>query len=286
MKQYSHEDPDLEPYKEAISAYDKAYKAAGAPYWVFFEKKNPIGIVAVGKEPVRLLRPIGTPVSLIHILDYDIPSEAMCELASGMSKLFKDQEVDYAFVDIPAQHSELASCFTEHGFEEVAVSLRMALDLDGDFQQTSTLRFDKVNRDDVHQFIDHMREHMSGSPDTVLEMARENLRNLPVEFLHKWYESEALFIAYENNESVGVLNLSKGGLNISNMGVAEAHRGKGYGRQILMYGLKWLKDEGYELARLRVHRDNKPAISLYESLGFKETSQYRALIWWREKQSS
>jgi len=36
------------------------------PYWVFAEDTRPIGIIALGKEPVQLLAPIGTPLAMMY----------------------------------------------------------------------------------------------------------------------------------------------------------------------------------------------------------------------------
>ena len=66
---------------------------------------------------------------------------------------------------------------------------------------------------------------------------------------------------------------------VSNIGVAPRHRGKGIGRQIMLFALWMLKEEGLEKVGLRVHVDNKPAIHLYETLGFGVKEQNSVLIW-------
>ena len=66
---------------------------------------------------------------------------------------------------------------------------------------------------------------------------------------------------------------------VSNIGVAPRHRGKGIGRQIMLFALRTMKEEGLEEAGLRVHVDNKPAIHLYKTLGFGVKERNSALIW-------
>ncbi|MFW9844477.1 MAG: GNAT family N-acetyltransferase, partial [Candidatus Thorarchaeota archaeon] len=84
---------------------------------------------------------------------------------------------------------------------------------------------------------------------------------------------------YDDNELVGILDLSPQGLNIANIGVAPEHRGKGYGRKIMHYAFSTLKERGDKQARLRVHAENKKAIGLYESAGMKRGRSFKALIW-------
>jgi ribosomal protein S18 acetylase RimI-like enzyme len=47
----------------------------------------------------------------------------------------------------------------------------------------------------------------------------------------------------------------------------------------MQFALQQLKNSGCEQAYLRVHVENKPAIHLYESLGFEKAERYKTLIW-------
>jgi ribosomal protein S18 acetylase RimI-like enzyme len=55
------------------------------------------------------------------------------------------------------------------------------------------------------------------------------------------------------------------------------HRGRGYGKQIMLNLLSWGKRGGARTAHLGVMLNNPPALHLYESLGFREAYQY----WYR-----
>lgn len=57
------------------------------------------------------------------------------------------------------------------------------------------------------------------------------------------------------------------------LSINKAFRGKGYGRELVNYALEQMKDMGIMKATLFTRLNNKPARSLYESLGFKETSR-------------
>ncbi|WP_274630250.1 GNAT family N-acetyltransferase [Arvimicrobium flavum] len=55
---------------------------------------------------------------------------------------------------------------------------------------------------------------------------------------------------------------------------AEAERGKGYARRIVLSALKWARLRGARIAWLQVEASNERARSLYASLGFTELYRY------------
>jgi len=55
---------------------------------------------------------------------------------------------------------------------------------------------------------------------------------------------------------------------------AGKHRGKGYGRRMLLSALKWAFSRGARVAWLQVEEDNDPALALYRSLGFQDVYRY------------
>lgn len=52
-------------------------------------------------------------------------------------------------------------------------------------------------------------------------------------------------------------------------GVHPEYRGKGLGKRLLLQGLKYLKMKGAEVAELTVDTQNRPAHTIYQSLGFE-----------------
>jgi ribosomal protein S18 acetylase RimI-like enzyme len=55
--------------------------------------------------------------------------------------------------------------------------------------------------------------------------------------------------------------------------VLEEHRGKGYGRSIMLAGEEECRHRGYAHLDLNVFGNNTTAISLYDSLGYQVTAQ-------------
>lgn len=66
-------------------------------------------------------------------------------------------------------------------------------------------------------------------------------------------------------------------LGLFDIVTGEEHRGRGYGKQIMLNLLSWGKRSGARTAHLGVMLNNPPALHLYEKLGFREVYQY----WYR-----
>ena len=279
MEDYAHDDPKLEEYTEALEPYIGGYNARKVPYQVFVHDKKLVGIVVISEEPVRLIEPIGTPMSIVLVVDYSMPTEILKQFADAALRMAKECNAAYSFIDIPAEHDNLVNHFMSIDYSEIAHSLRMQLDLADYEGKSSALRFVKVERKDVGDFIEIIMKFMSGSSDNMIDIVFGNIKGLPEQFIDHWYNSTSLNYVYDEDELVGILDLSPQGLNIANIGVSPKHRGKGYGRKIMHYAFATLKERGDAQARLRVHAENKKAIHLYESGGMKRGRSFKALIW-------
>lgn len=55
---------------------------------------------------------------------------------------------------------------------------------------------------------------------------------------------------------------------IEPLGILPVYRGRGLGRLLLLAGLRWLAAQGAGRVRIGAWSDNRPAIALYQSLGF------------------
>jgi len=279
LQEYSHDDPKLAEYVEALEPYVGGYNARKVPYQVFIHDGELVGLVVVSEEPVKLLEPIGTLMSNIIVIDYTKPIEILKEFADGALKISKERNVVYSFIDVPAKYSEFIDHFNTIGYSEIAHSLRMERSLNDYEGETCNLRVVPAKREEVQDFIEKLKAFMSGSRDDVLNIILDNILELPEQFIDHWFSSTNLNYVYDGNELVGILDLSPQALNIANIGVSPEHRRKGYGKQIMQYAMQTLKEKDTEFARLRVHAENSKAIRLYESFGMTQGSSYKALIW-------
>ena len=279
MKVYSHEDPNLKQFLQKISKVTKQVDAMKLPYWVFVQDSNPVGIVVVGKEPMQLLASPGAAMAFVELLSTRLPKESIGAFAAEALKLTGQKNVEYALAKFPFDEDTAINQFKTANFKEFDDCYSMVCRLDKTFEPAKELQLRKVKKEEMHQFITLAGSFLQGSPDIALEEALQHISELPDEFLELYYTQEEFFIAYKNEQPVGILNLNTVKGLVSNVAVDRNERGKGYGRQLMVFGLQELKKKGCEQAYLRVHVENKPAIFLYESLGFTKAERYKRLIW-------
>ena len=283
MMVYSHDDPEAKPFLEKIPRYAQQAQTLNIPYWIFVQGSNPIGIVGVGQEPIQLIATPGTTVAIIQPIDTKQPRETIEEFASKALEIAAQRNVEYASVLFPFEEVQAIEIFREKGFKDFDDCYRMVCQLDRDFKPSDALQFKQIQREEMRQFISIAKKFLQGSPDITLTKALQFFFDLPEEFLNFYYTQEEFFFALRDQKKVGVLDINTNRGLISNVAVDSRERGKGYGRQIMLFGLEQLKKSNCKQAYLRVHVENKPAINLYESLGFLKTDRYKTLIWKRQK---
>lgn len=83
-----------------------------------------------------------------------------------------------------------------------------------------------------------------------------------------------IFIAELEGRIIGKVNLQfVAGLGgIYGLGILPEHRGKGYGRELLMQSIEKLQNMKATKIMLQVEANNESALSLYKSVGFQATS--------------
>lgn len=95
-------------------------------------------------------------------------------------------------------------------------------------------------------------------------------------------ENKTTFIATENNSDIGKVRIelldAVGG--IYGLGIMPKFRGRGFGRELLLKSVLKLIEKGAEKIMLQVEVNNKNALNLYKSCGFKENyvMEYYKLI--------
>jgi len=285
LKVYSHKDPEAKPFIEKISRYTHQAEAMKLPYWIFVQNLNPIGIVAIGKEPIQLLAPPGTSVALASLTDFKQPPENVKAFISEAVKLAAQNNVGYTMATFPSDQNEAITQFENAGFKEFDDCYQMTCQLNKPPAPSTELQFVQVKKEEMRQFISTAAKFLQGSPDVTLTEALRYMPMLPDDFLGFYYTLEKFYFANKDQTTVGILNINTNQRLISNIGVDPQQRGKGYGKQIMLFGLNQLKSSGCEQAYLRVHVNNSSAIHLYELLGFIKATRYKRLIF-RNQQTS
>lgn len=279
MKAYPHDNPKIKTVLDKISKYTKQAETMKMPYWVFMENLTPAGILTIGKEPVQLIEPPGTSMAILWLIDFKQSKEKIREFISQALDIAVKHEIKYALAHFYFDEKEAIEQFKVVGFEDFDDAYQMICPLGKSFQFSRELQFRQVQREEMRQFIKIASKFLQGSPDITLTKMLEHLLEVPNEFLNFYYTLERFYLAEKENRTIGIVNFNpKTGL-ISNIGVDPEQRGKGYGRQIMLFALNQLKNEGCRQARLRVHVKNERAIHLYESLGFVKKARFKTLIW-------
>jgi hypothetical protein len=83
MKVYFSGDPDAKEILEKVSRFTQQTQAMNLPYWVVVYETDPMGIVAVEKEPIQLYAPPGTPMALLRLINPSLPAEVIEEFIFG-----------------------------------------------------------------------------------------------------------------------------------------------------------------------------------------------------------
>jgi ribosomal protein S18 acetylase RimI-like enzyme len=87
---------------------------------------------------------------------------------------------------------------------------------------------------------------------------------------------EGFYVAELDGVVIGKIDVSFSahGGHIYGFAVLPEYQGRGYGRQILWHTIQEILARGYQHITLEVSVENKHALSLYHSCGFKETGSY------------
>ena len=280
---YSHDDPNAEDVIAKVVNYAEPARAMGLPFWVFAEERKPIGMVVFGREPVQLLAPTGTLMSFILIADPQVSREKIREFASEALDFVKRTAAQYAVAAFPHEKEEAIAEFESLGFEEIDDCYEMEYKMIQPFEVSDKIQFNKVNREKIQDFLCLAKEFLSDSPDVMLSQTLKFASELPKEFLDAYCNIEEFYFINKGEQTIGIINFNSKTGRISNVGIAPAHRRKGYGEQAIKFALNKLLENNIKQAYLRVHVKNKAAMKLYEKIGFLPAARIKTLIWRRSE---
>lgn len=282
MKIYPDSDSHMKQYSNEISEYTALARSMKLPYWIWVTEEKPIGLVIIGKEPIRLFAPLGTPMAVIELIDAKQSRTNLERFAKEAKQLAIKHNTEYATIVLSSEETNAIESFKKHDFRVLADSYIMVSQLSREFNDHTSLQFYPVKRKEARKWAKQASQFLKGSPDTILELGLKNILALPDAFIDLVFNLETFYFVNRNHEAIGVLEINRERGTIGNIGVKPSQRNKGYGRQIVTFGLKQLKAINCKQARLRVHAANNHAIHLYRSSGFK-IKQRRLTLIWRQK---
>lgn len=139
---------------------------------------------------------------------------------------------------------------------------RMVLDSEAlpTIKSAGLKKLNETNLNDVHNLFDKF-------PDQPDSFAENQLRD------------GIFFGFYEANELVSiagthVLSKNAGVAAIGNVFTEPRHRNKGLATKASIRVAQWLRAEGIETIVLNVAKNNKPALAIYENIGFRHYCEY------------
>jgi ribosomal protein S18 acetylase RimI-like enzyme len=279
LEVYSHEDAAVEPFMSRMPEVAEQVEALKLPYWLFVERLKPVGILIIGEEPIQLLASPGTTMAFADLLEVESASDVVEAFVGEALGLIAKQNVEYALAKLPFEQHAAIQAFQRRDFKEFDDCHHMICELDETFTPSAELEFKQIRKEEMREFISLTQKFLQGSPDVALTMALKHILDLPEEFLDHYFTMEEFYTAWKEEQPVGILNINPAKGLVSNVGVDPQQRGRGYGRQIMLFALQQLKKKGGSKAYLRVHVANTPAVWLYESLGFVKAQRYKRLIW-------
>jgi len=122
--------------------------------------------------------------------------------------------------------------------------------------------------------------------DDFLGQQRERSEDpLPESYVHAFREIDAdpnneLIVAEIDGDVIGTMQLTftpsisfRGGkrCTVESVRVDEKHRGKGIGREMMLWAIDRAREKGCISMQLTTHRDRNDAHRFYESLGFSKS---------------
>jgi len=282
---YSYDDPNAEDVIVKVAQYAGPARALGLPFWVFAEKRNPIGMVVFGREPIQLLAPAGTLMSFILVADPKLTREKIKEFASEALDFVKRTAAQYALAAFPHKRKEAIEEFEALGFEEIDDCYEMTYKITEPFKISDEIQFEKVGKEEILKFIQLAKKFLTNSFDTMQKRTLEFTSELPREFLDAYSKIEEFYFVNKGEQTVGVLNFNAKSGRIGNVSVDPAHRGKGYTEQALKFALNKLLESNIKQAYLRVHVKNEASKKLCEKIGFIPETRVKTLMWKRPETS-
>ena len=182
-----------------------------------------------------------------------------------------------AQAEIPATNPAARGLFSSLDFRSVRLFYEMAMDLSG--FQTSAIEHPFSSR----PLQNSEEEKLTGIQNRTFTGTWGFNPNTEEEIIYRLNQSgrsrDDVTLLYNDNEVIGYCWVTidpvkkqdqrpvRGRIHM--MGVDPGYRGRGLGKAVLIAGLSNLKRKGIKVAELTVDGENKPACTLYKSMGFE-----------------
>lgn len=271
MRLISSQDTDVEKFADQFLGLRTVYDQARFPYSILVDKQTVLGLVVAAREPRELVQPAGSPFTQIHLFRHG--AIAVQRLLDESKRLADSHKAAFVCCVIDDKNPETAALLEKAGFALFDESFKMGCPLEAVTQPTTELTFTRTTPQDAALILKHLVPVMEGSSDHLMQVSVKNIGKLPPALLNSMLSQMEVMFVRRKSEIVGILSLT--GPAISMVGVMPSERGRGYGRTITQWAVWHLAQEGHPRAWLRVSVENKPAVRIYEGLGFRITERMK-----------
>lgn len=275
----SSKDPEVKHLIEDLLRWQPPLSSEIQQFWVCIEQSTPFGFVLLGQEPDQLLAAPGTKFLQI-IITRPIDPEIMREVIVESKKIGDFEKVGYLVTDVSANESAMIAQINREGFE--VFDDAYGLIYHSDNQSTKSQKYDLTFQESVpvdqDRFVEYVRTFLQGSLDPRIQKTRQYLSMVPSAFWFDSFQPGLHFFVIKNEETIGVLSIDAIQGLITNVAVAPSYRGQGYGQKIIRFALQKLGKVHCRIIRLRVHKDNLPALRLYEHFNFQKEVHWLTLL--------
>jgi mycothiol synthase len=211
--------------------------------------------------------------------------DAMDELVRAALQACRDRGTKIAQVFTTQEELPLAQPLLRQGFRHITRMHQMRRDLRvlAPFAPNA-LRWESVRSAGFVKFAEALERTYEGTLDCPELNGRRSIGEIIAGHQNEGkFNPDHWWLAHENNLVIGVVMLVelKDGLNwdLSYIGIAPEHRGKGHGRVLLQFALQQAREQMASWLLLSVDDRNTTAMRLYCSAGFAVMASHEILLY-------
>ncbi len=224
--------------------------------------------------------------NLISVLSIFMPTASMAEISAytlpehrlkgyfkklldeAVKELKKFEQVDLLFVCEPQSidgKAAIKKMGAEFHLTEYSLKFK-GFSNDPEKQQLTQITLQKADLKDLEAIVDLSRLIFNDDYEDAKSMVTKSLES----------GVRTLYIAILDNRLIGMgaVSIENNEASIFGLGISPQYRGKGFGKELLDFILKELKNKGIQDVSIEVDSSNKNAFNLYVKCGFVVETSY------------
>jgi len=262
--------PDAERFLKDYEILKKYSEGGKLPFQIYLNDEQVVGFGIEEPDREGFSRSRKPAYALIPVMASPVSLSEFTIL--GLEKA-RQKGLGYVHSIIEADKKEVISSLEKGGLKILDEYFLMSRGLeDVEYVNDPVIDFDRVTEGNVEFFMRTFYEAFKDSPDRLVAMLFQKTETATLEIMASMKEfftrpDHYTYIIKYHGEPAGILATGKTLFNA--IGLLPQYRGRGIGRQSMLFALSELRQRGQKTISLRVDVRNIPAIRLYKRLGFK-----------------